>query len=280
MFEHANGSWSKCTDDSGENLADLLEAHSVISAPLPFRSGSARLFITGATGFDKTDALFLSHVSAQAFPVIENIELLDRLASQAALREREKLARDLHDTALQPYIGLRHGLNAMRNKAAPDNPLIDDLNQLISMTTEVIDNLRHFATSIRHGMVQGESELMLALQRQATYFRQFHGIEIDVRIDGKLDISDRLAAEVFQIVSEGMSNLCKHSATQRALVHLACASGVLTIRIDNDNDSSTGLPPQPFVPHSISERAKALGGRASVIQAENGITSVHIEIPL
>jgi signal transduction histidine kinase len=277
VFEHGAARWLGRADDTGAGLAELLEAHSFISAPLPLRNGKGRIYVASSTSFSKTDALFLAHIAAQAFPVIENIELLDRLASQAALRERQKIARDLHDTTIQPYIGLRHGLSALRHKAAPDNPLVEDLDRLLSMATQVIGDLRRYARSFKHGLVQSEPELLVALRRQAAQIKEFYGIDIALTVAGELDMSDRLAAEVFQIVNEGMSNIRKHSDARRGFIQLTCAKGTLAIRIDNE---CLNGPVGAFTPNSMAERAAALGGRAEVVQTASGITSVQIEIPI
>src|SRR5262249_40574708 len=116
--------WLPRDPASGEALADLLDASALIAVPVPLRRGAGRLYVVSQRQqFSRSDAVFLHQIACQAFPVIENIELLDRMASEAVLRERERIARDLHDTTIQPYIGLRHGVSAIRKRAAPDNPL-------------------------------------------------------------------------------------------------------------------------------------------------------------
>ncbi|TDY34343.1 histidine kinase [Janthinobacterium sp. 75] len=272
-----SGRWLRHGDMAGASLAELLEANSFISAPLPLRNGTGRLYIVSKTSLSKTDALFLSHIGAQAFPVIENIELLDRLASQAASREREKIARDLHDTAIQPYIGLRHGLAALRNDALPGNPLLPELEKLILMSGQVIADLRSYARTFKNGQVQSEPELLVALRRQAAQIHEFYGIDITLHIEGDLRINDRLAAEVFQIVNEGMSNIRKHTSARHGAVKLTCAQGALHISIDNEC-AAAHVP--DFLPDSLAERAAALGGSARVTHNTLGNTSVQIEIPI
>ncbi|MFC3108593.1 sensor histidine kinase [Undibacterium arcticum] len=270
--------WIKRVGEPGESLAELLEARSFITAPLSLRKGEGRIYVVSSKhGFSKADALFLSHITAQAFPVIENIELLDRLASGAAVRERRKIARDLHDTTIQPYIGLKHGLSAVRNKAAADNPLIEDLDKLTAMATQVVGELRRYAGTFKNGLGLSEPVFLVALRRQAAHVREFYGIDIAVSMEGELDMCDRLAAEVFQVVSEGMSNIRKHTSARRGFVKLKCANGWLNIQIENE---CLGAQATEFMPRSIAERAAALGGKAYVEQGSSGGTAVHIEIPV
>ena len=231
----------------------------------------------GRSGFTRADAQFLSQISAQVFPVIENIELLDRIASEAASEERKKIAHDLHDTVIQPYIGLQIGLHALRKKAFADNPLCDDLDRLKDMASQVVADLRHFAGRFNSRSAQGESAFLDSLHRQAEQVRKFYGIEITVSIDGPFAISDRLAAEVHHVVSEGLSNIRKHTSARHGAIKLRCVEGWLNIHIENDGDD---VPAEAFTPRSISLRAAALGGRAKVLQTQGGRTAVHIEIPV
>jgi signal transduction histidine kinase len=277
-YDGAKAGWNKREEAACSSLAELLDARSFISAPVSLRKSDGRIYLfSRERGFRKADALFLSHIATQAFPVIENIELLDRMASDAASQERQKIALDLHDTAIQPYIGLKMGLSALRNKAAADNPLIEDLDKLADMAAKVIGDLRRYAGTVRNGVGKTEQVFLMVLRQQAAQVRDFYGIDIAVRVQGELNVSDRLSAEVLQIVREGLSNICKHTFAHCGAVTLECADGVLRIRIENECD---GTQPVAFQPRSITERATALGGHAQVRPEKNGGTSVHVEIPI
>jgi signal transduction histidine kinase len=278
MHDGAGNRWTGGSGPEGDCVADLLRSRYFIAAPVVLRSGEGRLYVMRRHGgFTRADALFLSQISAQVFPVIENIELLDRIASEAASEERKKIAHDLHDTVIQPYIGLQIGLHALRKKATAGNPLIEDLDRLKDMASQVIADLRHFAGRFNSRGVQGGSAFLASLHRQAEQARKFYGIEITVSIDGTFAISDRLAAEVYHVVSEGLSNIRKHTSARHGAIRLRCVEGWLNIHIENDGDD---VSPEAFTPRSISLRAAALGGRAQVLQAQGGRTAVHIEIPV
>lgn len=62
-------------------------------------------------------------------PVIDNIRLVDRLASAAAEEERRRIARDLHDRIVQPYIGLQLGLAAVRQRLATAGEVTADVDR-------------------------------------------------------------------------------------------------------------------------------------------------------
>jgi signal transduction histidine kinase len=269
--------WTRLAADSVEPLADLLDAASFISAPLPLRKGEGRIYVASEQRLSRGDAAFLRQLTAQVFPVIENIILLDGLASDAAFRERQKIARDLHDSTIQPYIGLRHGIAAVRQSLQTDHPAAAELDTLLDMTSQVITDMRAFAKSVRQGAARQEAELLVALRRQAGQVKQFYGIAIEVRAAPELTISDRLAAEVFQIVNEGMSNIRKHTRARSGTIDLSNVDGQLRIRIENPAPEG---PTTAFLPGSIAERTAALGGTIEIDRAAPGVTAVCIAIPV
>lgn len=269
--------WQALDEQLGAGLAELLDGSSFISVPLPLRKGEGRIYLSATRHrYARADARFLLQIVAQVFPMIENIELVDRLASGAAYRERQKIARDLHDTTIQPYIGLRHGLSALRNSATADNPLVGELDKLIDMSGQVIGDLRQMAQSLRTGAAPEEAELLLALRRQAAQIQKFFGIEIEIAVDGVLALSDRLAAEVFQIVNEGMSNIRKHTTARSGRITLASRDRLLTIVMENERQPGTAS----FTPVSITERVMALGGKVEVGSSAAGVTTVSVAIPV
>lgn len=271
--------WLRHDPAAAKVLIDMMEARSLISTPVLLRRQQGRLFAFSRKAFDKADALFLGHMAAQAFPVIENIELLDKMASEAALQERRKMSLDLHDTAIQPYIGLKLGLSALRHKALADNPLVGDLDRLIAMTEKVIRDLRHYALSLKAGAPPAQPLFLTALRQQAAQVREFYGVDIDISLKNDIAVSDRLSTEALQLVREGLSNICKHTQAQHGSIQVECVNGWLRIQIENES-TGAGMPAADFLPRSLSERAAGLGGKVNVRQIPQGNTVVQVEIPV
>ena len=270
--------WVGAQHDAGlEQAAELLGAASFIAAPLALRNGYGRVFVVRADrNLHRADALFLAHVAAQALPLVENMALLDRIASNAASDERKRFALDLHDTAVQPYIGLSLGLAALRRKAGAGSPLADDLERLSTMADSVIAELRSFAGSVRGAAAPPEPLCLAALRRQAEQVERCYGVRVLLDVEGRLALGDRIGAEVVQIVREGLSNICRHTSARNGRVRMRCGETLLRIEIDNDSDDGV----LPFLPRSITERAAALGGRTFVRRGGSGSTEVCVEIPL
>ena len=280
VCDSEGGSWINEIDASARNLAEMMEARFFISAPVLLRRQWGRIYIISRhKSFDKAEALFFSHMADHAFPVVENIELLDKMASEAALRERKKMSLNLHDTAIQPYIGLKLGLSALQHKSSIDNPLRGDLDKLIAMSEKVISDLRNYASSLKNGSHLRGTGFLTILREQAAQMHEFYGINIDILIASEMSVSDRLSTEVVQMVREGLSNICKHTVAQQGFIKIDCVNGWLKIQIENE-----GVGPDrefsDFMPRSLSERAAGLGGKVHVMQIPQGNTVVHVEIPV
>jgi len=101
---------------------------------------------------------------------------------------------------------------------------------------------------------------------------------VHVEAETALPAHDRLAAEVFQMVAEGLSNVRRHTRSAQATVTLSCQDDQLRLSIAND--VATAAVPTLFTPRSITERATALGGCAHVEWPEHGGTVIVVDIPL
>lgn len=226
--------------------------------------------------FDRSDIGFMQQLISHILPIVENIRLLDQLASQAADQQRQKISRDIHDSTIQPYIGLKFGLEAIEIKLAAGQPIEDDVRKLILLADTSISELRGYVKSLRSEQrEQPGSTLVEAVRQQAAKYAEFYGIEVAVDADG-LQINDRLAAEAFQIIVEGLSNARKHTAAHNIVIRIRQRDHALLLEIENDG-AETGV--RDFSPRSITERAASLGGEAAVSSVA-GSTLVKVRIPL
>lgn len=277
-YDLARGQWRECEGDAGERLAEMLDVRSFISTPLSLQNSDGRAFMASdEANYSRADLLFLCQIANQVVPVLENIYLLDRLATEAALRERRKISRDLHDSTVQPYIGLSHTLTALRAKTAPDNPLFDELDMLARMTAEVVRDLRHYVGDFTRQSSISEPLFYGALRHHVRQVRMIYGIDILLEMPVRLDIGDRLAAAAVHLISEGISNLRKHTRAREGRVRLTCDHDYLRIEIENPNDPDAT---PDFAPASICERTLSLGGTVRIEQRSPPSTAVCIEIPV
>ncbi len=262
-----------------EGIANFLEVKSLASLPLFLNDKLVgRLFIgTERHNFSQSDLEFILQISEQVMPVIENVRLLDDLASKSAGRERIKISRDLHDSTVQPYLGLKFKLESILRKLSPEERLYNEVNELVGMVSKSVTDLRGYITDLKEQSVVREPLLINAIKRQAAQFTKYHSMKVDIDAPENLQIPDRLAAEIFQMVSEGLSNINRHAQSDYACIKISVQNGSLMLMIENNNQVN-GAPAQPFFPRSLAGRAKALGGDLSVKQ--NGKTTVVIKVPI
>jgi signal transduction histidine kinase len=94
-----------------------------------------------------------------------------------------------------------------------------------------------------------------------------------------MQIETRVADAIFQMVSEGLSNVVRHTAVRSAQIAIRSEGECCVVDIANPlPDASAG--PRPFLPRSMAERAADMGGRIAVDAERNGHTVVTVSIPL
>jgi len=261
--------------------ANLLDAHSFVTVPYAQRDGTAgRLFVSSnRRGFDHTDIEFLSQASSAMATVVENMYLVEELATQAVEHERKTISRDLHDTTIQPYIGLKLALDGLYREAGNDNVLASRIADLIAMAELTIRDLREYASTLKDKAAMPGEFLVTAVKRQAERLERFYGIQVEVKGVISPRLEGRLAAEGFQIISEGLSNILRHTQAKRAFVTILCEDSHLLLEIGNEIGPGE-TPAERFRPKSISERAEALGGKTFVDRNSDNHTVVHVSLPI
>ena len=290
LFEVKTKLFSDTGSTESDKLAGMLDAQRYVSMPVYYRHQPVgRMYIIDSpTRVDAPDMDFLLQLMDHVTPVMENIRLIDNLASDAAEQERRRIAADIHDSVIQPYLGLQFGLSALDQKLEAGNTAIrGDIQELLELTTHELAELRRFVWGLRAGEERTDV-LLPAIERYAERFSLVTGIKVDVEARGKVKMNDRLAAEVFQIVAEGLSNVRRHAFCRDARVEISCKNSSLLLQIKNSRPRAN--PEQErgdghesvktFRPHSIAERAALLGGDTQVFVDEKDYTVVSVGIPL
>lgn len=281
VYNFSSGERVKDVADTYEWVADLLDTDSFISVPVYQRKTfTGRLYLTSkGSHFDYSDVEFLRQVIDHVMPMIDNIQLVDRLTSQASEYERQRISRDIHDSAIQPYIGLRLGLDALRRQVSNDDPVAAGIAELAEKTDSVIKDLRTYVGGLQDpASTQRVNAFISSVERQARQVGEFYGITVAVSVAPDINMNDRLAAEVFQIVREGLSNIKRHTTSTQARIRMSCFNGDMILDIENETSDSETY--EIFTPRSIKERTLALGGRVSVNVNDPGRTIVSVTIPM
>jgi signal transduction histidine kinase len=272
-----------CSSGELARLANLLDTDSFLS--LPIASGHrvlGRLYLISRNyRYGDADLQFLEYMLRPTALIVENIQLLHRLTSEVATQERQRISRDLHDGTIQPYIGLKLGLEALRRAVPGNSDMAKEIDELNEMANTGIAELRRYVANLRSDpdVVSGTESLTAGVRRLAKRFSEFYGVDVSVRAESDVRVNQHLFNELMNIVREGLSNVRRHTSARRATVALYSLESHLTMEFGNDGVASergaTG-----FFPRSIAERARELGGRVNVQQDKIGYTTVAVEIPV
>ncbi len=262
-------------------LLVALDAAAILSVSFRYHAGApARLYVARSAprGFDRSDAEFLRQLVDQMVPVLENLRLVDHLAVDAARDERRRIALDLHDSVIQPYLGLRLGLSAASTALAAGR--VEEgaahIDRLVELADGEIETLRGYVRELRAECAAGAAGPDASIRRFCLRFSEATGIRVDVATAGD-PLAAGLGADVIPLVAEALSNVRRHTRATRAEVRIEADAGRLNVTVVND-----GTPAEPvaFFPRSLAERAASLGGSLSVHHPARGATAVRVEIPL
>jgi signal transduction histidine kinase len=262
-------------------LANLLDTGCFLTVPYTQRDGTeGRAFVTaGKTPFEQSDVDFFAQLMMTISNVVEGMQLMDELVSRAAEHERYRISLDIHDTTIQPYIGLKLGLDALAREAGADNPLSRRIGELLGMTDSTIRDLRRYMTTLQEDTTLAGDSLLSAVRDQASHYHRFYGIDVDVRCDDEVHVNSQVAGALLQIVAEGLSNILRHTTAKSAFLAIHREGERLVVEIANESPPAADGE-TVFTPRSISARTRSLGGTVVVERDTLGYTIVRVVIPL
>ncbi|WP_228217411.1 sensor histidine kinase [Aromatoleum toluclasticum] len=277
--QHCLGASTEAVLPHCQGLGDLLEAQAFASVPMSHGGRSeGRIFLVGDVlpPFDDAELKFLAEAGMHLAHIVEKVALLDRLASLAAERERRRMAHDLHDRAIQPYLGLQLGLEAALRRPECPPALVDELRGLQRLAHQSAGELRTMLDG-RRVELPDEDLLRDSIARLTQEYRDRFSIELACDCPSGFKVNDRLAVDLVGLISEGLSNVRRHTASRWARLSLQDDGGTLRLALTNERPPWGGTD---FVPKSIRNRARELGGDARVDQGTATETTVRVHIPL
>jgi len=235
----------------------------------------------GAEVFSDVDEELTVALAGAAAVAIENARLHARLAELVLLEDRERIAKDLHDTVIQRLFatGLSlQGTARLAQKpevAARIQDAVEDLDVTVKHIRTVIFGLETAATRS-----VGLRDRMMTLIREA---RGALGFMPEVTFDGAIDtvVPDDVGSEVLATLREALSNVARHAAATKVEINVA-AGDEIALRV---GDNGRGLPADGHHGgglglRNMASRAERLGGRFSARAEAGGGTVVEWAVPL
>ncbi|GHO88333.1 HAMP domain-containing sensor histidine kinase [Dictyobacter formicarum] len=197
----------------------------------------------------------------------------------ATLEERNRLARDLHDSVKQQVFVVAMQVGAIRllmgKDVAAARKRLDDMEQLVR---EIQKELSALILELRPVALEGRS-LAQALQAYIKQWQDQTWIASSVEVEETCAVSPALEEALFRIAQEALANVARHSNATQVQVHLRCTEELVTLQI---TDNGKGFQPEKREKHgvglmSMQERIRELGGQIKIDSASGKGTQIHIE---
>jgi len=249
-----------------------------------------RLDGEAVVGFDASDERILQMIAAQAAVAVENARLYATAQSLATVAERERIARELHDSLAQVlgYVRIQAGLA----RGALDGDQLDLARQAVERIDEaVVDayaDVREAILGLRSHLGEAR-DLAGVLGMYLERYRLQSGVVAELEVDQaarQLKLEPGAEAQLLRIIQEALSNVRKHASASRVAVRLvrAAEAAGATLRAEVVDDGQGFDAEQPttgvrFGLATMRERAQAAGGWLEIRSRIGGGTSVLVELP-
>ena len=139
------------------------------------------------------------------------------------------------------------------DKYLHDDPVSAGLAELAEKTNSVIKDLRTYVGELQdRSSSDYVNALVSSVQRHARKFGELYDIEVEVKTPSEMNINDRLAAEVFQIVQEGLSNIKRHTASSTATISMMSRNGDMILDIENESSARRAARPSLLAQSQIA----------------------------
>ncbi len=216
----------------------------------------------------------------------ERIDLLQEGLTRevkAQERERQRVARELHDQAGQALTALQLGLSRVERSAASSDTR-EMAASLRAMAVDTMGLIRSLALDLRPAALD-ELGLVSALRQYIKAYSERVGFPVDFDADAIVDeLPDDAKITLFRIVQEALTNVAKHAQASRAWVALRNGSDELRLLVADNGKGFDGKRAMHSMNHQnlglfgIQERCHLLGGRLDIISPGDG-SLLRVTIP-
>ncbi|MFT4036669.1 MAG: GAF domain-containing sensor histidine kinase [Thermomicrobiales bacterium] len=267
---------------------------SLLAAPV-ISNGAVlgNLYLTeklGAHSFDANDEETLQRFATLAAVAIENARLHRQVQALAVTEERERIARELHDSVAQV-------LGYVNTKAQATEVLIESgqSEKAITQLTQMADAARAAYADVREGILglRVTPEVQRSfVETLAGYLEQWQaqsGVTVALvtaPANAPIRLTPNAEVQLLRIIQEALTNVRKHAGASTAEVELRLTPGWLEARII---DNGAGFAPEARAPgaaprfglSTMRERAEAIGGSLEITPGTGGVgTQVRARVPL
>lgn len=236
-------------------------------------------------GYYHANTLELAQVFAnQAAIAIENTRLYQQAQAAAVAEERNRLARDLHDSVAQTLYGLTLQAEAAARKleAGEEDIAVNYLRQIRQSAQQTLIETRMLIFDLRPQALE-QSGLKAALKARLEAVEGRSGIQVTTHLEDVGRLPAQIENHLYRIALEALNNSLRHARASRVSVSLTRQNGLLTLLVDDNgvgfNLNQMGRQGGLGI-GGMRERAEQIGAQFSIQSEKGGGVQVKVEVPL
>jgi two-component system NarL family sensor kinase len=216
---------------------------------------------------------------------IQRARLFDKSTQIGALEERNRLARELHDTLAQGLTAITLQLesaDALLESHASDEKIQEVIRRALQLTRMNLDELRRSVMDLRAAPLEGR-HLAEAMSELVGQYRRHHQLPIELDIIGaNYPLPVRIEVGLYRIAQEALNNIVQHA--QARIVHLLLVIQPESVQLIAEDDGCgfdpQQIPDQRFGLVGLNERVKLLGGKLKLESSPGEGTRIDVIVPL
>jgi signal transduction histidine kinase len=234
--------------------------------------------------FSEEDLLVIQSLGDQVVVAIENAHLYDQSRTLAVFEERNRLARELHDSVTQSLYSVTLLTEGWRRMIATQDapPPEDYLNRINEITQQALREMRLLIYELRPPALQQDG-LVGALQKRVDAVEQRVGIEARVIMEDFFEPPPEMEQGLYRIAQEALNNALKHSGASKVMLRIYREQELVVLEVvDNGrgfNPASAELLGGMGL-SSMRERARKLDGELTIHSSPGDGARVTVRLPL
>src|SRR5690606_34377713 len=200
---------------------------------------------------------------------VENARLYEKAQALAVLEERNRLARELHDSVSQALYGIGLGARTARMllDRSPDR-VAEPLDYVLSLAEAGLTEMRALIFQLRPESIENEG-LVSALTKQASSLQARHGLQVTTEMGDEPALPLEIKQALYLVAREAMHNTVKHAKASNVIVRLTLEPTRCLLEICDDGvgfDTRASFPGHSGL-QTMSERVEHLRGVCSIDSA-------------
>jgi signal transduction histidine kinase len=224
-------------------------------------------------------------IANQAAIAIENARLFEQAQTLAVMIERQRLARELHDSVSQALYGIALGARTARALLDRDPvAAIEPIEYVAALANAGMAEMRALIFELRPESLEEEG-LVVALTKHAESLRARHQLDVQIELGEEPDLPLAMKEELYRIAQESLHNIVKHARASAVTLRLYAPTPQAPVLALDISDNGLGFDSEGAFPghlglRSMRERAARLGGTLGIDSAPGRGTHIRVRVPV